>query len=109
MPNAAISFHIMTASHQPVVHVLNLDAEVPMLRTAGVHRLTCRFPKVRLYPGHYHLRFYFGASEPRRVLKAPDRVCPFEVAVLDETREFYWYPENALYVEDVEWTAGIAG
>lgn len=109
VPNAAISFHIMTASHQPVVHVLNLDAEVPMLRTAGVHRLTCRFPKVRLYPGHYHLRFYFGASEPRRVLKAPDRVCPFEVAVLDETREFYWYPENALYVEDVEWSAGIAG
>jgi hypothetical protein len=83
--------------------VLNLDSEVPMLRRAGVSSLVCRFPKVRLYPGQYYLKFYFGASEPRRVFEAPQDICPFEVAVLDQTRDFYWYPNNALYVEDVEW------
>jgi hypothetical protein len=31
------------------------------------------------------------------------------VAVLDEIREFYWYPNNALYVEDVEWTSKAVG
>lgn len=105
VPNAAVSFQIMTTSNQPVVHVLNLDREVPMLRSAGTHRLRCLFPKVRLYPGTYHLNFYFGASEPRRVFDAPHQICPFEVAVLDEIREFYWSPNNALYVEDVEWTS----
>ena len=109
VPNAAISFHIMTSSQQPVVHVLNLDREVPMLRSSGTHRLTCLFPKVRLYPGLYHLDFYFGASEPRRVFEAPHQICPFEVAVLDEIREFYWSPNNALYVEDVEWTSKPVG
>ena len=108
VPNAALSFHIMTSGHQPVVHVLNLDAEVPMLRSAGVHKLSCQFPMLRLYPGHYHFAFYFGASEPRRKFEAPEQVCPFEVAVLDEVRDFYWYPNNALYVEDVEWTCGVA-
>lgn len=105
VPNSALSFHIMTSSHQPVVHVLNLDSEVPMLRAPGVHRLECTFPSLRLYPGHYYLRFYFGASEPRRVFEGLDEVCSFEVTQLKEVREFYWYPDNAIYVEEVEWTS----
>ena len=103
IPNAAVSFQVCTSMHQPVLHVLNLDSEVPMLRTPGRHRLVCHFPALRLYPGHYYLTFHFGASEPRRVFKAPAEICDFEVAVLDEVREFYWQPGNALYVEDVEW------
>ena len=107
VPNAAVSFQIMTSKHQPVVHVLNLDSEVPMLRSAGTHRIRCLFPNLRLYPGHYYFNFYFGASEPRRVFEAPHQICPFEVVVLDEVREFYWYPDNALYVEDVQWTSQV--
>jgi ABC-type polysaccharide/polyol phosphate transport system ATPase subunit len=107
VPNAAVSFQIMTSRHQPVVHVLNLDSEVAMLRSAGTHRFRCLFPKIRLYPGNYYLNFYFGASDPRRVFEAPLQICPFEVAVLDEIREFYWYPGNALYVEDVQWTSQL--
>jgi len=105
VPNANVSFCIMTSGHQSVVHVLNLDSEVPMLRSAGRHTLSCRFPNLRLYPGHYHLNFYFGASEPRRIFESPEQICPFEVAVLDEVRDFYWYPNGALYVEDVVWTS----
>ena len=103
--NAALSFQILTATHQPVLLVLNLDSEVAMLRTPGRHRLVCHFPKLRLYPGHYYFQFYFGASDPRRVFEAPGPICPFEVVVLDEARDFYWYPDNAVYVEDVEWQA----
>jgi lipopolysaccharide transport system ATP-binding protein len=103
IPNSAISFHIMTSSHQPVVHVLNLDSEVPMLRSPGVYEMNCSFPALRLYPGHYYLRFYFGASEPRRVFEGLEQVCPFEVVQLEEIREFYWYPDNAIYVEDAVW------
>jgi lipopolysaccharide transport system ATP-binding protein len=107
VPNAAVSFQIVTSRHQPVLHVLNLDSEVPMLRSAGTHRLRCLFPRLRLYPGNYYLNFHFGASEPRRVFEAPHQICPFEVAVLDEVREFYWYPDNALYVEDVQWISQV--
>jgi len=103
VPNAAISFQVLTSSHQPVLHVLNLDSEVPMLRCAGTHRLRCTFPQLRLYPGHYQMSFYFGASEPRRVFQAPQQICPFEVAVIDQIRDFYWAPNSAVYLEDVEW------
>ena len=105
VPNSAISFQIMTSSHQRVVHVLNLDSEVPMLRAPGVHRLVCTFPRLRLYPGHYYLRFSFGASEPRRVFEGPEEACSFEVTQLEEIREFYWAPDRAFYVEEVEWSS----
>jgi lipopolysaccharide transport system ATP-binding protein len=105
IPNAAVSFQIFTAMHQPVLHVLNLDSEVAMLREPGRHRLTCTFPKLRLYPGHYYLSFYFGASEPRRQFEGPAEICPFEVVNISSVREFYWYPNDALYVEEVGWRA----
>ena len=105
IPNSALSFQIFTSGNTAALHVLNLDKEVPMLRTPGTHRLTCRFPRLRLYPGNYYLTLYWGASEPRRIFQGPERICPFEVAVLNEVRDFYWYPDNAVYVEDVEWTA----
>ena len=44
-------------------------------------------------------------AKPRRVFEGIDQICPFEVSVLDEVRDFYWYPDNALYIEDVEWTS----
>jgi lipopolysaccharide transport system ATP-binding protein len=107
VPNAAVSFHVLTIRNQTVLHVLNLDSEVAMLRKPGVHKLRCYFPKLRLYPGQYYLDFYFGASHPRREFDAPKHICPFEVSVLDEIRDFYWYPDNASYVEDVEWSTYV--
>ncbi|HYC37556.1 MAG TPA: polysaccharide ABC transporter ATP-binding protein [Usitatibacter sp.] len=104
VPNAALSFQIFNPSHQPVVHVLNLDSEVAMLREAGTYRLTCRFSRVRLYPGSYFLTFYFGASHPRRIFEAPAQICQFEVALLGESRDFYWAPDTAVYIEDTHWS-----
>ena len=31
--------------------------------------------------------------------------CPFEVVNITSVREFYWYPDDALYVEEVGWRA----
>jgi lipopolysaccharide transport system ATP-binding protein len=106
--NAAVSFQIFTSMHQPVLHVLNLDSEMPILRTAGTHRLTCTLPQLRLFPGHYYMTFYFGASDPRREFAAPAEICPFEVVIIDEVREFYWAPNTALYVEETEWSSSAA-
>jgi lipopolysaccharide transport system ATP-binding protein len=105
--NSAISFQVMSTGQFPVVNVLNLDSETPMLRSSGRHVLRCDFPNIRLYPGHYYLRFYFGASDPKRVFNGAenpvDNICPFEVCVLENVRDYYWSPNDAFYVEDVEW------
>ncbi len=103
--NAAVSFQIFTEIHQPVLHLLNLDSELPMLRTAGIHRLTCTLPRLQLYPGNYYLTFYFGATDPRREFSAPREICRFEVVIIDGIREFYWAPNTAVYLDDSNWSS----
>jgi lipopolysaccharide transport system ATP-binding protein len=108
IPNSNISFQIFSAMHQPIVHVLTLDSEIPMLRKPGLHKLKCSFPKVRLFPGHYYLSCYFGASAPRRTFESPKEICPFEVVVLDQVRDFYWAPNTAIYVDETSWQYRLA-
>jgi lipopolysaccharide transport system ATP-binding protein len=103
--NSNVSFQIMSDNNQPVVHLLNLDSELPMLRQGGVQKLTCRIPNLRLFPGHYSFAFYMGASHPRRIFETPSGICSFEVVQLKEVREFYWRSGSALYLENAIWSS----
>ena len=80
------------------------DSGTPICRSAGHHRLQCRFPRLRLAPGQYAVRVSFADREDgtRDLLQ---RVCPFEVVVYGETREGGWPVNEIAYFEDAEWTA----
>ena len=32
-----------------------------------------------------------------------ENICPFEVVVLNELRDYYWIPNHARYVEEYTW------
>ncbi|MGA2186668.1 MAG: ABC transporter ATP-binding protein [Bryobacteraceae bacterium] len=97
---AALSFQIYDHLKQPILHLLTLDAELPMCRQAGRFCLTCRIPKCRLYIGRFTLTVYLSAARER--LQKLEDICPFEV-IHDEVREHYWQSGAAAYVEDCEW------
>jgi lipopolysaccharide transport system ATP-binding protein len=82
------------------------DTDVPICRSAGVHRLVCRFPQLRLAPGQYTLRILFveGFAGVRDLL---ERLCPFEVVMLGQTREGGWPVNDIAYFEDAEWSADV--
>jgi len=54
---ARVSVQVCDAYQQPIAYVWAYDSERPICRSAGVHRLTCRIPKCRLYAGDYDRRF----------------------------------------------------
>ena len=80
------------------------DTDAPMCRTAGLHRFVCRFPRVRLAPGQYAVRVLLAdrIGGKRDFL---ERVCPFEVVMLGQTREGGWPVNEVAYFEDAEWAA----
>ena len=82
------------------------DTDVPICRSAGVHRLVCRFPHLRLAPGQYTLRILFveGFAGVRDLL---ERLCPFEVVMLGQTREGGWPVNDIAYFEDADWSADV--
>jgi lipopolysaccharide transport system ATP-binding protein len=82
------------------------DSDSPICQSAGLHRLVCRFPSLRLAPGQYTLRIHFGdrLAGTRDLL---ERLCPFEVVMLGRTREGGWPVNDVACFDDAEWSAGV--
>jgi|KBSMisStandDraft_5_1062788.scaffolds.fasta_scaffold64811_2 lipopolysaccharide transport system ATP-binding protein len=79
------------------------DSDTPFCRSAGRHRLVCRFPELRLAPGQYAVRVAFaeGLGGLHDLL---ERVCPFEVVMLGPTRPGGWPVNEVAYFDDAEWS-----
>ena len=104
LTGAAISFQIVDNDGIPITHVLNLDNETPFCREKGKYNLTCSFPELKLYPGNYSLVVYFAELSSKRHFETLENICPFEVVVLNELRDYYWIPNHARYIEEYAWT-----
>lgn len=101
---AAVSFQILDYNGVPITHILNLDDELPFGRTPGIHALIAKMNSIRLYPGHYTLNVYFAERSTQRHFDTLESICPFEVVVLNEMRDYYWIPNHGRYIEDVIWS-----
>ena len=104
LKGAAVSFQIVDNEGTPITHVLNIDSEVPFCNEIGVFKLKCAFPKLRLYPGKYSLTVYFAELSTKNHFETLENICPFEVVVLNEIRDYYWIPNHARYIDDYQWS-----
>jgi len=100
---AAFSLRVFNEMHQPILHLLTLDSEIPMCRQPGVYRLTCSIPKLHMYTGHYFLNIYLAEKEGGKLFQMVENICPFEVVVHEQLREYYWQPGSATYIEEATW------
>ncbi|QJD97365.1 ATP-binding cassette domain-containing protein [Mucilaginibacter robiniae] len=99
---AIFSFLILNSSQVKVAHVLVRDDEMSLCRETGVHKFSCSFPQLRLYPDNYSLIINFSDHRSGKKFEVLEGICPFEVQV-HELRKYYWYPNAATYVEDHVW------
>lgn len=100
--NPALSFQIVNNQNVPVVHILNLNNEVSFCQEAGITILSCKIPRLRLYPGLYSFNVNFNEGLGRSSAEPLRNVCVFEV-MRDQNRDLYWYENAATYVEDCNW------
>lgn len=103
--SAGFSFQIIDAMGRPVIHAWRFESEWPLLRQAGTHRMTCIFPKLRLYMGRYSLTTHLAEAQGGKHFETRENVCSFEVAMLFQQRDWSWRPGDCQYLEDVEWSA----
>ena len=103
MAGAALSCEILDSVHRPLVHLWAYDSERPMCREAGVHRLTCIIPRLRLFMGTYTLRVHFAESERGVKIQTLEDICPFEVVLLKRRESYGWRSGECVYLEDCDW------
>ena len=107
MPNEsegmAVSFQIFSESEIPVVYGYIFDTDIPILRTKGIHKLECIISKCKLYQGNYYVKAHLAESKGKTKFEEIDRICPFEVIMLDETVEWGWQKNVCVYTENIKW------
>ena len=73
---------------------------------AGSTRLVCRFPRLLLNVGRFHLRTWLQeAVLGAEIYETLDGVCAFEVVRVDRMQFAGWRPEVCTYHEHHTWTA----
>ena len=102
--SAAISYQIINSHNIPVLHILNLNEEIPFCQEKGKYRLRSIIPKVHLYPDNYRLIVHFADRITKNKFETLVDIVSFEVKVFGEVRDYYWYPNHATYVEDNLWS-----
>jgi lipopolysaccharide transport system ATP-binding protein len=102
IPKAALSFQIFNEMQTPCIHSWFFGTEHQFLEQAGVHTIECIIPKARLYQGNYSLRVFLGKFGGDLFETLSD-ICEFEVAMLNQNRDFPWMKGSCVYIEDCKW------
>lgn len=100
---AAISYQIFNSNNVPVLHVLNLNSEQSFCTNKGTYVLESSIGRAKLYPDDYYLVVHFADNFSKKKFQTLEGVCPFEVKVFENLRDYYWGKGNAVYVEDNNW------
>ncbi len=107
MPNVSnsmsLSVQICNEREAPIVYTYVFDAENPVLRKQGLNRVRCIIPNCRLYQGTYFLRVHLAESKGRTHFETIDKICKFDVQMLDKTIEWGWQNDVCAYTEDFTW------
>jgi lipopolysaccharide transport system ATP-binding protein len=101
--DAAISYQIYNSNDVPVLHILNLNSENNFGNKPGKYILSSIIQDSKLYPDKYYLKVHFADHFYKKKYETLERVCPFEVKYFGEARDYYWYKNHAIYLEDASW------
>jgi lipopolysaccharide transport system ATP-binding protein len=101
--STVFSFQIVNSAQVKVQHVLVKDSETPLCRGVGRHTFSCHFPAIRLFPDNYTLIIHLSDHITRTKYQTIEGICPFEVQIRGEVREYYWKTGEATYVDETNW------
>jgi lipopolysaccharide transport system ATP-binding protein len=99
----AVSFQIFSENELPIIYGYLFDTDTPILRQIGLHRLKCIIPECKLYQGHYYLKVHLAESKGKTKFEEINKICSFEVIMLDKSIEWGWQKDVCAYTEDFCW------
>lgn len=99
----SVSLQVFNEREVPIIFTYAFDNESPILRQPGQHRLRCILPHCRLYMGNYFFNAHLAESKGRTHFDSVNKVCSFEVQMLDKIIEWGWRKDLCAYTEDFRW------
>jgi lipopolysaccharide transport system ATP-binding protein len=101
----ALSMQIFNHLNQAITYNWFFDEADAAPRKEGMHNLSIKFDKIKLYQGNYFVRVHLAETVTKTKFQQFD-CCPFEVAMLDKKApEWGWQNNVCQYIEDGNWTS----
>jgi len=101
--NGNVSIQLFNNHDVAIIHTWIFSKEKPILDRAGLHRLNCVFPVLKLYQGDYYCRVILAANNGNQVIQILDKVCSFDVVMYEQSRAYKWENDACAYIEDFYW------
>jgi len=105
LAKGCFSFQILNQYQQPVIHAFAYYPDIRFGAFRGESVLVCRFPKLHLNVGHFHLRTFLAEPPGGDFYETLEGICPFEVIRIDQAVLWGWRPEVCAYHEQWGWTS----
>ncbi len=100
----ALSLQIFNHLNQPVIYNWLFDNDTPICRKKGVHKISIKYDKLKLYQGNYFVRVHLAETITKNKFQQFD-CCPFEVVMIDKIApEWGWQNNVCQYIEEGEWS-----
>ena len=104
-PNVCLRFQVVNQYQDAVLEFGAYDQEdFVICKSAGTTKVECEIPRLDLNVGTYYLKVRLSEPPGGWDFDVLDRVCPFEVVMLNRTTRFGWKPENASYIVPGLWS-----
>ncbi len=107
--NMNLSIQIFNSREKAIVYTYAFDVNFPLLRGTGIQRYKCTLPKCKLYQDSYYLKVHLAESKSRTKFETLDKICSFEVQMIDRQIEWGWPKDVCTYTEDFYWEEVING
>jgi ABC-type polysaccharide/polyol phosphate transport system ATPase subunit len=105
MTHGSFCFQIFNSQFQfPVIHSSYYHGTT-FGNTPGCSILVCRFPRILLNVGQFHLCTWLQDQRSRDTYENLDGICAFEVIRIDEHQIAGWRPQVCAYHEQHAWKA----
>ena len=100
----ALSLQIFNHLNQPVIYNWQFDEGASLEREKGIHKMSIRYDKIKLYQGNYFVRVHLAETITKTKFQQFD-CCPFEVVMIDKKApEWGWQNNVCQYVDEGYWT-----
>jgi lipopolysaccharide transport system ATP-binding protein len=94
----AISYQIVNANEEPILHELNLNSENEFCNEEGFFEVISDIEPLNLYPGVYKVNAFFADNFLKIKYDSILNACCFEV-LLTKKRDYYFQKGSAIYKE----------
>ena len=101
--SAWLAIQINDNKERNYIQVSISNTEMPLFDHAGDYEVIATLPKCKLFMGKYFINIYIAEPPGGQIFESLLQICPFEIVMFNNYREYPWREGECAYIENSAW------